>query len=273
MADPRGRELDCQRDAVELRTDPVDQLHSVVADDEVGRRRRGTSEEQLARLARVGPHRRDPPHPLAVGAECLATGGQDRERLRPAQQIVRDIGGVVDQVLAVVEHDQRRCTIGVLDDQLRQPAAPLGRPSADEADRHRHLLDDLVGIARGTKVGQPRSSVVAGARVCGHLERDPGLAATAHAADGHQPVVGQQPIELLDLGATTDELGQLHRQVVQLGTHRPQRRMLPLVQLPEPDPFTEISELVLAEVDARSRLAGVDTPGRTPRSGRDGRHR
>ena len=273
VADPRRREFDRQRNAVELRTDPVDQLQAVLADDEVGRRRRGASEEQLARLARVGAHRRDPPHPLAVGAERLATGRQDRERLRPAQQVVGDVGGVVDQVLAVVEHDQRRGTIGVLDDQIGQPAAPLPRATTDQADRHRHLLDDLVRIARGTEIGQPRSPVVAGARVGRHLERDPGLAAAAHAADGHQPMVGQQPIELLDLRSTTDELGQLHRQVVQLGAHRPQRRMLPVVQLPEPDPLAEISELVLTEVDARRRPGGVDTPGRTPRSGRDGRHR
>ena len=102
-------------------------------------------------------------------------------------------------MFAVVEHDQRRSAIGVLDDEIGQPAAPLGRATADQADRHRHLLDDLVGVARGAEIGQPRASVVAGARVGRHLERDPGLATTTHAADGHQPMVGQQPIELLDL--------------------------------------------------------------------------
>ncbi|GAA3308205.1 hypothetical protein GCM10020219_008890 [Nonomuraea dietziae] len=91
-----GGQLDGQRDAVEVGDEGCG-----VAGGEAG----GAGEEELG--GGGGVERRDGPGVLAGDGEGLPAGGEDAEGGDAAQQRGAEVGGRLDEVLAVVEDEER----------------------------------------------------------------------------------------------------------------------------------------------------------------------
>src|SRR6185436_4526351 len=112
-----GGELEGQRLAVQAAADLDDRGDVLRVDGEPGRRRGAAIGEELDRRVgerlvdagvRAGPgQRRDLDQPLADDAQRLAARRQDVDARAAPEQLVRDRGDVADQVLAVVEDDER----------------------------------------------------------------------------------------------------------------------------------------------------------------------
>ena len=102
--DPRRRELDGERDAVESTADLGDR-GVVRVDGRVRSHRPCPLVEQLHGL--VVDERAERPHLLPSDGESFAARGQDPRRLRSAEHAVRQVRGGVEEVLAVVEHEQQ----------------------------------------------------------------------------------------------------------------------------------------------------------------------
>ena len=101
----RRGELDRQRQAVERTAQLVHRV-ARVADVEVRALGGGPAGEQLDRV--VERQRRELEHGLTVDVERHLAGAQDPQPRGGVEQADRELGGGVDDVLAVVEDDQRR---------------------------------------------------------------------------------------------------------------------------------------------------------------------
>ena len=107
---PRGRQLDRQRDPVEAAAD----LHHRARLVSVGQREArshaaGAFDEQIhcGRVdARADVQRGHRPQLLVGDPQSFAAGGQDLHRRRLREDRLDQIGGGVEHVLAVVEHQQ-----------------------------------------------------------------------------------------------------------------------------------------------------------------------
>jgi hypothetical protein len=169
----RGRagrgELDGQRHAVQA---PADLLHGadgVIRGIEARPRRGGALAEQPLGLGQGG----HPPGDLVGAVQRLAARGQDAHAGPGAQNLLGQAGARVDQVLAVVEHDQR-LPRGQIRDQRLQGGARCGDRHADgQRRRLRHQLR----VAEARQVDKPRAVGQLRQRVGGGLERQPRLAA------------------------------------------------------------------------------------------------
>ena len=94
-----------------------------------------------------------------------------RRRRAAPQQVLGDLGGRRDHVLAVVEHDQQLAVA----DQLGQPAR------VGQVERGRDRGADAGGIADGRQLDQAPAERQAGRLGAGHLQREPRLAHPARA--------------------------------------------------------------------------------------------
>ena len=143
-AEPRGGELERERQAVEAEADAGDVVGVLVVEHEARRRGGRALDEERHRLVvrealrrlralRIGDvERGDAKHDLARRAQRLSARREDRQLRRRAEQRVREAGGRREQVLAVVEHEQQR-------------------PPGEEVDHrvHRLLLGERTHVERG----------------------------------------------------------------------------------------------------------------------------
>ena len=281
--DAGGGELDGERDAVE----PAADLHHGrrVGLVDVKRRcdGRGPFGEQRGRVRRQrrrgrrrlgNRERADGPQLLAVDAEPLPAGRQHAHVLAAAEDRVGEVGGDVEHMLAVVEHDQAVASAEVIEDAVeRRHAGPR-----NHAERTRHDLEDRFLRVRGGELAQPHT--VAGIRQ--HLGRDAQREArlpdTADAGERHESVRAHEGGHCLDLVVAPDEARQLRRQVGGIRVERSQRlevggktRRVDLVHALD---VREVPQAVLAQVpqlrvvrESSLRAPAVRSP-RTPRSGR-----
>ena len=124
------RQLDGQRDAVQLGADAHDVRHVLVREAEVASGSGRAIDEQADRVAardglegrahlRREPERWHPPAQLTRHVQRRAARGQDRDLGAAAQDLRRHLGARVGQVLAVVQDEQH---------PLSRPAAARPRP-------------------------------------------------------------------------------------------------------------------------------------------------
>jgi hypothetical protein len=89
-------------------------------------------------------------------------------------------------------------------------------------------------------------------QIGGHLEGQPRLARTSRAGDGDQMVVPEETLDLLDLGLSPDEAGELEGKVVPEGVERPEPREIAgkigVVKLIHALQLGQVSETVLPDV-------------------------
>ena len=131
----------------------------------------------------VGRQRRHGPDGLAADAQPLAARGEEPQAGAATQQVLGDLGGRGDHVLAVVEHDQQLAVA----DHLGQPARV--RQVEGRGDRGA----DAGGIADRRQLDQApaeRSDRRTAARA--DLQREPGLAHPARAHQRDEALLGEQ---------------------------------------------------------------------------------
>lgn len=84
------------------------------------------------------------------------------------------------------------------------------------------------------------------------MKGETGLTRTPRTSQGHQPVGHHQFGHLIELTAAANEAGQLTREIVGTGIHRPDLResvgQTGYLQLKHPDRMLEVFESVLAQI-------------------------
>ena len=177
---PRGSELDTQGDAVEPDAQSLDGLGVGRVDGEPGTRLAGALCEQLDRLG--GGERRQAPHALSSDAQRFPARRQDRDLRARADHRLGELGDGFEQVLAVVEADQR------------SPVTQLGGERAQRATRRidEHPRRDAHGLGHRRRVGRPlkvdppHPVLPALDLRRGRLRGEPRLSAAACAGDRHK---------------------------------------------------------------------------------------
>ncbi len=219
---PHHRQLDGQRYPVELPAQPRhqvtvlvgqlkarqniccainEQLHRVVGGQHFGR-------SLLLRGLRDG-HRENRHHLLPVDVQWLPARRQDPHVGTLPGNGIRQYRTVVHQVLAVVEHQENAPRPEVVDDRVEcgtgrlvPQVQPLGHPVSQQRrltqlgqfdEAHPIAERPLNGL--GNPPGQPRLTDPPGPR------------------EGHQMGGRQHPLGISDLTATTDEAGDIRRQI------------------------------------------------------------
>ena len=144
----------------------------------------------------VGRERRHRPDGLAADSQSLAARGEEPQRRAAAQQVLGDLGGRRDHVLAVVEHDQHL----PVTDQLGEPARVRKRRARPRSRRGRRPGSPTG--ASSTRQPPNSRSVGLGAR---HLQREPRLADPARPDERDEPMLGEQLHEVAQLGVAADQ--------------------------------------------------------------------
>ena len=140
--DAGRRELQRERNAVELAADASHRRRVVAGEPESGQGGRGALDEELHRgrggvrgcrgAAPDGDGQgRDRPGGLPGQAERLAAGGEHRERRGRAEEIRDQAGARLDQVLAVVEDQQ----VGAPGHRARRRPSAAERPGSSRAPK------------------------------------------------------------------------------------------------------------------------------------------
>jgi len=235
--DPQAgrRQLERQRDAVESGADLRDRRGVLRRDPEVGLRGRRPLDEQsdglapgqrLGRLGRrrvTGAGQRQRRHAegrLAGDPQQFAAGGQHPHAGAATEEGVREAGGGLDQVLAVVQHEQQALGLERVGERLRQgPTGFLAHPQG-----RRHRLRRAGGLGEGGQLHQPHAVKVRGQHVRRRSEGQAGLAHPAGTGQRHQAVGAQQRRHRRQLPLAPDEAGQRQGQVVPRAVRRPPRR-------------------------------------------------
>ncbi len=244
---PRGGELDGKRDAVEPRTDLS---HRGVRF--VGRRERRASVTRALYEQRHGftpqIERRKWDEPLTGECQSFAARGQHRHAPRGMDDAVHEPCDGVEQVLAVVEHEEELFRPQEVEQGLveRLPHAWL------HPERRRECLDERIGVADPGELAEPRAVPVTRERVGGDLHREARLAHAADARDGDHPRVAERGGDVGQLRGTADEARGLERQVPRERVERPQRGKiagkLGMGDLEDPLRPCEVPQAVLTEI-------------------------
>ncbi len=139
-------------------------------------------------------------------AERLTAGRQDAHCGCRAQQRLDKPGTGVDEVLAVVEHQQNLSVAQVGHERLGR-AGPV--PSrVGQADRGAEALRQEVGLPQVSQFDDVDAVGEDPARVTGHPQGEPGLAHAADPGQRDQAGARQQPSDPGGLGASADQRGQ-----------------------------------------------------------------
>ena len=219
----RGGQLDRQRDAVQLTADVRDGRGVDGAQLEVAPRGTCSRHEQLAGLRGAhGPsvvgdwqrEGRDRPGNFARDTQRFATGRQHAQTRRSVQQALGDRGAALDDVLAVVQHEQHPARAdGFGDRELDWSPRLLGHP-----EKCRQRAVDHAGIHERRQLQQPypvrHDASASNDAVVGHSQGETRLAGAANADQCHQRRRFQEAGNLCCSGASTHQRGQLSGQIV-----------------------------------------------------------
>jgi hypothetical protein len=152
---PRGRQFDCQRDTVEASADLDDRASLIrLVQREARRDAAGAFNEQFhcGRVdSRADVQRGHRPQLLVGDPQALAAGGHDSHRRRLRHDGFDQIGGGVEHVLAVVEHQQA-------DSALQRGRDTLGHTLArllGDAQHRRHRIGHRSRISDRSQLEKP----------------------------------------------------------------------------------------------------------------------
>ncbi|CNY69446.1 Uncharacterised protein [Mycobacterium tuberculosis] len=123
-------------------------------------------------------------------------------------------------MLAVIQHHQGWTPAKKAQHGVRRGAARL----VVQFQRARHRDRHQVGVRDRRQIHEPRATELTG-DLRRELRRQPCLAHAAGAGQGHQPVIGHQPVHLGDLRAAPHKTRQVHRKTMgHIVIGHPQRR-------------------------------------------------
>jgi hypothetical protein len=211
----------------ELRADAADAVHEELDGLVPGERRRldrGTVVVRLRPRRRLGERaarrgeRRDGPDHLPLDVERLAARGEDDEPGDRAQETLDEAGHRVDDVLAVVEH-QDEPPAGGGPQGLREGGGDGLAGSRGRAERRGHGGRHVRGRTDRRELHPPhRLDVGCGGDGAGReLSRQPRLPRAARAGERHQPRAGERGAQGVELAPTSHESGEGDRDVVARG--------------------------------------------------------
>ena len=197
-------------------------------------------------------HRRHPPAELAGNVERRAARGEHRDGRARCEQGGGNLRAGVEEVLAVVEDDQRPLRTQPANDAAEAVDAVFGEEcsSADGAGDERRL-------GHGREIDPPHTVGEGLGDLGGHLLGEPGLARAPEAGERDQPVLEDEPRDGVDGVEATDEGRQRDRQVVRDGVERAQRREVGLDVGVGQLPYVLGPRQVLEAVDPEVEKVGV----------------
>ena len=226
----RGGQLDRERQPVE----PVDQrAHLAGVQPCAGARGRGALAEQLDGV--VEAELRQLVDPLGREPERGPGGGEHPQRRRPGDQHRDQVGDRLDEVLAVVEDQQRRRGADLVDDpadQVGTTGRGRGQPAGDRLADAEHVADldgDALGRGDAGQLDEVHDRLLGEPA---HQVREPGLAEAAGADDRGDPRGADRLRQRGDVLVAADQPGRLVEQPLadravarqQLGVQRLQGR-------------------------------------------------
>ncbi|MEO3792506.1 hypothetical protein ABGB14_20015 [Nonomuraea sp. B10E15] len=221
VGDPAGaqqagtgrRQLQGQRQAVERAAQAYDVVHAARDPARAGGQR-PLHEEQHGlgvRVVVVGQfERRHPPHQLAGDAQGFAAGDQERRLGALGDQLGHQLGAPLDQVLAVVEDDQRPGRAQAHPQAVEQPPRRL----VAHAEHLGQLVDDERRPADAGQLDQPHAPREPGHRPRGDAQRQAGLADAADATERDHAFLVDQRAQLGHVSRAPDEAVGLRGKVV-----------------------------------------------------------
>jgi hypothetical protein len=148
--------------------------------------------------------------PLARDAQRLSAGGEEAQPGRDGEGAGGEGGAGLDEVLAVVQHEEERARAQV-GQQVRRRIGARGEP---EGQGLRHRLGDERGLGDAGQLDQPDAVGEARGQIGGDGEGQAGLAAAAHAGHGDQRGSGERLGERGALALAPDQRGVHDREVV-----------------------------------------------------------
>ena len=225
-AQPGGGQLDGERRTVQRPADPHHGLDRVRVEREPGAYGRGPVGEQAYRLELLGAlgvrvlgrqrERRHGAQRLTGDADRLAAGGQDPDPGRGGQEPVGQPRDRVDQVLAVVQHEDEPLGRQGVDEPVQRLGDLPGLQEADrlgDADRDQHGLGHVERTAYARQGDEPHAVGRRGGQPARGLAGEPGLAGAAGAGERDEPGRGEQLADAVDLLLAADEAGELRGEV------------------------------------------------------------
>jgi hypothetical protein len=160
--------------------------------------------------------RAHPPDDLPRDAQGLPARGEYAQARAGGEERVGEVGGGLDQVLAIVHHQQRLAVLECLDEGLEKRTARLLAHPEDAG----HRLRNEAGLGERRELHQPRPVRIGRDDAARCLHGQPRLARTAHSCQGQKPGCGEHPPGLGDLASAPDETGQRGGQIVPAMNHR-----------------------------------------------------
>ena len=156
---------------------------------DAGTHGRGTVVEQLDRRPVVGHAERVDRHDVLAGnAEAVPARRQHDSVGGPGQDQLDQLGGGIEHVLAVVQHQQRRRPAQVLDDPGRQVTAG----AIVEAERRRHRPDHRLRASDRRQLAEHDTSGEAIGDGRRRVQRQPGLADSTRSGERDEPGPAEQ---------------------------------------------------------------------------------
>ena len=147
---------------------------------------------------------------LAQNAKRFAAGRQDLEFRAVLQEHVCEVRTGIQEMLAVIEDQQRRSGAQEVDQQLRMQAIGLGR----DPEHGCHGLCQKSGVIERRQLYQPDAVGIFIQHLPAHFQRDACLANPARSGQGHQALRVDEPQDLCLFLFAPDEGGQGGGQVV-----------------------------------------------------------
>jgi hypothetical protein len=220
--DPRRRQLDGQRQAVEAAADGGHGLRVFRGEGEVGPGRRGAGDEQPHRLgprhlgerhflATVGQRQGRQGVPVLAGHPQGSAARDQRRQCRAGGQQTGDEGPGVQHLLEIVEHQERP----PLAQKTRQVLLDRAVLALSNAKRLRDARGDERRIADGGKGNEPDAVGEVGSGFFGSCEGQAGFADAARAGEGQQThlLLQQKVLHCGDFVVATDERAAGQKQV------------------------------------------------------------
>ena len=209
----RGGQFDGQGQTVQPSTDLVDDRHLVGIRLEHPEVSLDSRAEQLRRLgAASGRFDRQRTHcdgTLTIQPQQLSTGRQDHDVRTVGHDRLDQLRDCIDQVLAVVQHQQAVLAAQCSGDQLTH----VGARWQSQMQLGSDYRTDVVGRRQLAQFHQPRTIGETGGRSVRRVQRHRGLPNAAHAHQGHQRLGAQRRDQPLQLGLPTDQTNAQVRQV------------------------------------------------------------
>lgn len=138
---------------------------------------------------------------LTVDGEPFAAGGQHPDVRAGLDDPLGQIGGRIEEVLAVVEHEEQVLGPEELDDAPGQIHAGAAR----HRQGRRHDLNQRVGAVGGGQLAEPCPVGIVRQHLCCDLDGQPGLADASDAGQGHDRGRPQGVGDLVELLAARAE--------------------------------------------------------------------